>query len=459
MERKRKLYIAKAAVVVVAIPLLLWAHDYGPDVGHAGVPNENGTCSQSQCHVGIPVNSGGGSTTINFPNGKSYVPGVTQHLTVTISDSAQHAWGFQLAARTSASTSTQAGAFSSSDINTLVMCATTNADINSEVQLNFGASQSCPSAKPLGYIEHSLAGYQATRFQPSGIYHIDWTPPSTNVGNIIFYLAGNAANGDDSVNGDHIYTTTYTLTPSAGGSAPTISGVSNAAGGQAGVFPNSWVSIYGSNFAPAGFTDFWDKSIVNGKLPTTLDNISVSIGGQPAYVYYVSSGQINVIAPNVGFGTMPVTVTTSTGTSAAFTANSQQYGPAFFPWPNGQPVATHADFTNAAASGTFAGTTTVPAKPGEAVILWGTGFGPTSPTEPIGVQIPASPTYYVATPATMTIGGTPASVYATALAGGFAGLYQLVVTVPSSMANGSYPVIATINGAQTPTGYSLTIHN
>jgi uncharacterized protein (TIGR03437 family) len=59
----------------------------------------------------------------------------------------------------------------------------------------------------------------------------------------------------------------------------------------------------------------------------------------------------------------------------------------------------------------------------------------------------------------MTIGGTPASVYATALAGGFAGLYQLVVTVPSSMANGNYPVIATINGAQTPTGYSLTVHN
>jgi uncharacterized protein (TIGR03437 family) len=285
-------------------------------------------------------------------------------------------------------------------------------------------------------------------------------PAATNVGNITFYVAGNAGvPGPPNSNGDHIYTNKYTLTPSAGGSAPTISGVSNAAGGQAGVFPNSWVSIYGSNFAPAGFTDFWDKSIVNGKLPTTLDNISVSIGNQPAYVYFVSSGQINVIAPNVGFGTMPVTVTTSAGTSAAFTVNSQQYGPAFFPWPNGQPVATHADFTFAAANGTFAGTTTVPAKPGEAIILWGTGFGPTSPTQPIGVQIPTSPTYYVATPATMTIGGTSAAVYATALASSYAGLYQLVVTVPSSMANGSYPVIATINGAQTPTGYSLTVHN
>jgi uncharacterized protein (TIGR03437 family) len=122
-------------------------------------------------------------------------------------------------------------------------------------------------------------------------------------------------------------------------------------------------------------------------------------------------------------------------------------------------VATHADFTWSVKNGTFAGTTTVPAKPGEAIILWGTGFGPTSPAEPIGVQIPASPTYYVSTPATVTIGSTSAAVYATALAGGFAGLYQLVVTIPSSLANGDYPVIATINGAQSPTGVLLTIHN
>ena len=156
---------------------------------------------------------------------------------------------------------------------------------------------------------------------------------------------------------------------------------------------------------------------------------------------------------------MQVTVTAGGQTSQPFTVTSQQYGPAFFPWPNSQPVATHADFTLAAANGTFAGSTTVPAKPGEAIILWGTGFGPTSPTAPAGSEVPASPTYYTSTPVTVTIGGTPASVYATALAGGFAGLYQVVVTVPSSMANGAYPLIATINGAQSPTGVTLTVHN
>jgi len=100
-----------------------------------------------------------------------------------------------------------------------------------------------------------------------------------------------------------------------------ISTVAGAAGGQAGVVPNSWVSIYGSNFTPANFVDVWDNSIVNGQLPTKLDGVSVSIGGQPAYVNFISSGQINVVAPNVGFGTMPVIVTTSGGVSQSFTVN------------------------------------------------------------------------------------------------------------------------------------------
>jgi uncharacterized protein (TIGR03437 family) len=473
MERKRKLVVMKAAVVLAVVPILLWAYEYGPNPGYVGIPSENGgaTCATSGCHSGTvnnPANKG--SVAVSFSGGTSYVPGVKQQVTVTISDPAttQAAWGFELTARLASNANTMAGSFTPLDNHTQIMCSATNLQAYDAYCLSgagkgcgfVSAAPACPTNEPLQYMEHSYTGYLSTMGTGSGTYQFSWTPPATNVGNLTIYLAGNAGvPGPPTQDGDHIYKTSVTLTPSSGAATPTITGVSNSAGGQAGAFPSSWVSIYGSNFAPAGFTDFWDKSIVNGKLPTQLDNISVSIGGQPAYVYFVSSGQINVIAPNVGFGSMPVTVTANGTTSAAFTVNSQQYGPAFFPWPNSQPVATHADFTLAAKNGTFAGATTIPAKPGEAIILWGTGFGPTSPAAPIGVQIPATPTYYVATPATVTIGGNSAAVYATALAGGFAGLYQLVVTVPASMANGDFPVIATINGAQSPTGVLLTVHN
>jgi hypothetical protein len=41
-----------------------------------------------------------------------------------------------------------------------------------------------------------MQGYDATKGAGSGTFQFDWTPPSTNVGNIVTYLAGNAANGD-----------------------------------------------------------------------------------------------------------------------------------------------------------------------------------------------------------------------------------------------------------------------
>jgi len=237
-----------------------------------------------------------------------------------------------------------------------------------------------------------------------------------------------------------------------------ISTVAGAAGGQAGVVPNSWVSIYGSNFTPANFVDVWDNSIVNGQLPTKLDGVSVSIGGQPAYVNFISSGQINVVAPNVGFGTMPVIVTTSGGVSQSFTVNSQQFGPAFFTWPGGQPVATRQDFSWAVQSGTFPTVTTTPAKPGDVIILWGAGFGPTTPAAPVGVQVPPN-SYPTANPVTVTVGGISAQVYGAALAPGFAGLFQVAIQIPSSLANGNYPVIATVSGAQSPASVSIAVHN
>ena len=184
----------------------------------------------------------------------------------------------------------------------------------------------------------------------------------------------------------------------------------------------------------------------------------VSVGGNPAYVSYVSSGQINVLTPNVASGNASVTVQTAAGTSTPVTVASQPFSPAFFPWPNGQPVATHLDYSWAVKNGTFAGATTVPAKPGEYIILWGTGFGLTNPTAPTGVTIPASTTYYAANPVYVTIGSVSASVYGTALASGFAGLYQVVVTVPATLSNGDYALVATVGGVATAT-ITLTVQN
>lgn len=238
---------------------------------------------------------------------------------------------------------------------------------------------------------------------------------------------------------------------------PTISGVVNGASFQPGMVSGSLATIQGANLASVA--DTWANSIVNGELPTTLDGVSVGVGTKPAYLYSISPAQINFIVPDVVSGPTQVAVTTSGGTSPPFAATAVTYGPAFFTWPDNQAVATRQDFSFAAQNGTIAGMATVPAKPGDVIILWGTGFGPTTPNAPAGVPIPAGPIYSTATPPVVTVDGVAATVYGAALAPGFAGLYQVAIQVPPALADGSWYVQATVGGVQSPSGVILSVQN
>jgi len=238
--------------------------------------------------------------------------------------------------------------------------------------------------------------------------------------------------------------------------APLISAVESGASYLPGIVANSWVTILGTNLAPK--IDDWSNSIVNGNLPTALDGVTVSMGGKAAYIYYITPGQLNVLAPALNPGPVAVTVTTASGTSASFTATVGLYGPAFFLWPGGQAVATHLDYSYAASANTFSGLTTTPAKPAEVIVLWASGFGPTNPAPPPGVEVPSNQVYATATSPTVTIGNTAALVYGAALVSGSGGLYQIAIQVPSALANGDWPVQATIGGVSSPPGTVLTVH-
>jgi uncharacterized protein (TIGR03437 family) len=216
---------------------------------------------------------------------------------------------------------------------------------------------------------------------------------------------------------------------------PAISsnGVQNGASYQPGIAANSWVQIVGTNLSPV--TDTWSNSIVsgNGNLPTSLDGVRVTIGGSPAYIEYVSSTQINVLAPNVSPGPVQVIVTTPSGTSSAFTVTASEYAPAFFPWPNNQVVATHSDYSYAVATGTFAG------------------------AAPPGIPVPSGVTYNTSTLPSVTINGVAATVYAAALTSGDAGLYQVAIQVPSSLANGTWPLVVGVGGVQSTAAMVLAV--
>jgi len=437
MARNRKILFAKCAAILTTVPVLIYAYSSGPNPGYSGVPGELGDCTA--CHQGI-ANSGSGSVSISFPNGLNYIPGLAQHLKVTVQDPAQQRWGFQLTARTT-DPAAQAGSFTPGSDRFTRCCA----------PLTIFRAR---AAQILQYIEHTSQG---TRFgtQGSATFEFNWTPPAANAGNIVIYVAGNAANGDGSNFGDHIYTKTYTLTPQSATTSgkPTISRVENGAGFQGTIAAGSWLDIKGKNLATV--TGDWSKAISNGNLPTQLpgSKTTVTVNGKPAYVYYVSPTQINALAPaDTSSGNVQVVVTNNGQASDAATTVMQEFSPAFFTWPGNYAVATYQNFTYAVKSGEFQGVSTIPAKPGDVIILWGTGFGPTSPAAPNGKVVPFDNRVYTmtATPK-ITVGGMPAQYFGGALAPGNAGLCQLAIQVPN-LSDGDWPVVVEIGGISSPAG-------
>jgi hypothetical protein len=126
---------------------------------------------------------------------------------------------------------------------------------------------------------------------------------------------------------------------------PVITSVVNGASFQPGIEAGSWVTIKGANLANTFPGRNWrDDEVVNGNLPTSLDGVSVTIDGKPAFVYYISPTQINVQAPSDGAtGAVSVVVTNNGSASAPATAQLQAAAPASFCF-RGRTMPSHRGF-------------------------------------------------------------------------------------------------------------------
>jgi hypothetical protein len=146
---------------------------------------------------------------------------------------------------------------------------------------------------------------------------------------------------------------------------PVVSLVVNAEGGGAAIAPNTWVQINGAGLAPAGDSRTWQSSdFANGKLPTQLDGVSVTVNGQSAYVYYISPTQVNILTPPDAIsGPVQIVATNNRVVGAAFTAQAQPTSPSFFVFNGGPYVAAvHANGSLIGPATLYPGSTT-PATP------------------------------------------------------------------------------------------------
>ena len=241
---------------------------------------------------------------------------------------------------------------------------------------------------------------------------------------------------------------TFHLTAVAGPVLPNVTQVVSGASFQPGISSGGWATILGTNLA--GTTDIADLS--SGSLPTLLDGTSVTINGQPAFLYYISPTQLNVIVPDdATVGGLNLQVKGPDGAGNIFTTPTASFAPALFLFAPHYPAAAHADGTYIGPPNLLPDTITAPAKPGEVIMLYGTGFGPSDPAIPAG-QVPgaAEP---LAQQVTVTIGGMPATVLSFLVS---PGTYQFNVTVPD-LPDGDAALSLSIVGSTTQDGLLLSI--
>ena len=436
METSRGILFSKFVVWLLALAAVVYAFSNGAPPRTTGAPGEP-TCQI--CHTG----GDRGKVVVTFPNGLFYTPRVKQTFTITITEPTPGVggYGFEMTARLESDlVNGQAGDFSPGDLQQ-VICD------DGSVK----GAQGCPPNKPVQFIEHSVPSI-------SNVIPVDWTPPNSSSGNVHIYVAVVAATQGSF---DHSYHAASTLAPMTG--PPAITAVLNGASFLPGIQTGSWASIRGTSLANSRRTWNAKTEIINDKLPTSLDGVSVTINGKAAVVYYISPGQLNILpADDSALGPVEVRVAVGNSMSNAAIAQLQKYSPAFFMFdPQGRKyIAAQIARSDGGRDllgppGLFgSAVTTRPAKPGEFIILYGTGFGPTNPPVPSGqVFNGAAPT---SDPVVVTIGGVDAKVQFAGISG--AGLYQLNVVVPN-LGDGDQKVVATIGGLNSQDHAFIAVKN
>ena len=199
-------------------------------------------------------------------------------------------------------------------------------------------------------------------------------------------------------------------------------GVVNAAGFTpftVGISPGEVITLFGTGIA--------ETETVDPTFPLTLNGLQVRINGILAPIYKTSAGEVSVVVPyNIGtdnaaeiqvfrngVASNRVTAYRNNDTAALFTFSESGVGYA---------ASRHADFSLI--------TPQSPARPGEIVLLFASGLGPTSPPIVAGTPAPVNP-FSVTSSIVVKISARQAEVQYQGLAPTLGGLYQLNVKIPS----------------------------
>lgn len=401
----------------------------GPVASRTGAPGEL-TCAVAACHIGTPVNSGGGTLTVtgmpaNYALNQNYT------ITVSLSQSGRVRFGFE--ATVIDDQGRAAGTITITEPN------------------RTQTFQGVVGANLRRYVSHNAGGNSGSN---QSTWTFRWTAPATAVGRVTVYVAGNAANNNGTADsGDLIYTTSASAQPPAAVAA--VATVSSASFAQnVALAPNMIVSA----FSAAALSQNVVSASTN-PLPTELDGTEIEVRDststtRKAGLFFVAPSQINYWIPTgTANGVATITVKRSGSAVAEGTVTIESTSPGIFTantFGTGVPAAValrvvgavqtfESIYTNQS-GGPVA--TPIDLATGDVyLILFGTGI----------IGAPANTV-------SATIGGTSTPILGFAAAPGFVGLDQVAVgPIPKSLATrGNADVILTV-GSKVANTVSINI--
>jgi hypothetical protein len=160
-----------------------------PD-GYTGAP---GHLNCMECHTNS--GSGSGGVSLDFSGGSAYDLGQIYSVKVTVTDPTNFRFGFSMVAR---------------DFDNDLVDVGTWSVLNSSDTVVNGPSDS--------HASHKSAPFGGGSY----IFEMQWTAPTTSVGDVTFYVAANAADNSHSSFGDHIYVGSLTIAGPAGPNEPPV---------------------------------------------------------------------------------------------------------------------------------------------------------------------------------------------------------------------------------------------
>lgn len=452
-------------LLAAALPPAVFANSTGPPIFSSGVPNasDNNGSTCTRCHTTFPLNSPGGSMRVETFH---YRPGQRQTVRVTVAHPESSRWGFQLTARLASDVSRRAGTFVL-DPSLRVRCsdpASPGRDVTAASPCQDDALEFVSHTQPL-----TITGANGTR-----TFEVEWTPPATDQGDVIFFASGNAANANGNNQGDRIYNNGpegFRIEAQGGSCSnstrPSLRGVGNAAALGTQIAPNTLVSFYGQDFVTAGVSRIAGTAdFGTGRYPTELACVAVEVNGQRIPIYSVQPSQINAVLPlttGTGPATFRVIVNPGRGNqmiSDPGTSTVTNTAPGLFAFQDGRSVAA------VLLDGTYVANPALvpggrPVRTGDVIQVFATGLGRTDPDWQAG-EFPNRPSA-LRERLTVTINGTalaPADVlYAGVVPLSISGFFQINLRVPAGLPNGNVPISVTAGGLTTAAGATLPVQN